>query len=397
MLPVLWVVLSQLDIAFKLDNQLTQIADVFSEADTVRAGELYADQGFLKNAGLPDILYGARFAKEGSLGVFPELKTLIYTHYPPGPYWLCGAATVIFGKGQISKFRLIPIAAFAIGVGVFGWSLFLIFGMAGTFLVTLLLSLVPVFSNMMHGLHHQSYALAWLLLQWGLLLRVIYLDHPLTRGSMGGLFLVGFLQGWNSLDYFFLLSLSGLVIHFIKPPSTLSKAISKNEWIAILLPIFGFLLAFAIHVFQNSLYFGSAKAAIEDFLSAAHARLYGDSGDFNYRDAELLGFFSIIKYYAANFFTDPRYLGSLGTGLLLLMSAVIVTGPATYGLASVLALATSFLWIVWMRGHSLIHTHFIPRHFFFVYLVVTLCFVVRVRELGSKNLNKMVTRLKLLA
>lgn len=48
----------------------------------------------------------------------------------------------------------------------------------------------------------------------------------------------------------------------------------------------------------------------------------------------------------------------------------IVLGDArSCGAALALATAVACLWIVVMRGHSLVHQHFIPRHLFLAYFV----------------------------
>ena len=44
------------------------LGDPFSEANSLRAGERYARDGFIVNYGLPASLYGKRFTDEGTLG-----------------------------------------------------------------------------------------------------------------------------------------------------------------------------------------------------------------------------------------------------------------------------------------------------------------------------------------
>ena len=111
--------------SLRYSGQLSPIADPFSEANALRAGEGYAENGFFSNAGLPDLCYGDRFPGRGAWRVeeFPlqfSMSSLkddcIYTHYPPGPDLIAGLLTEICGVGNLGCFRLFPttIAIFSL-------------------------------------------------------------------------------------------------------------------------------------------------------------------------------------------------------------------------------------------------------------------------------------------
>lgn len=89
-----------------------------SRRPTRCTGERYARDGFIVNYGLPASLYGKRFTDEGTLGrlkaqrgrEFTGPENAVYTGYPPGPDWLCGIYTKLFGVERVGLFRIFPVA-----------------------------------------------------------------------------------------------------------------------------------------------------------------------------------------------------------------------------------------------------------------------------------------------
>ena len=150
------------------------------------------------------------------------------------------------------------------------------------------IAIVPMTSNMMHGLHCQSYAFSLLLIQSGLLLSIFRKKIKLKALHLSILFIIGFLQGWLSFDYFFIVSLSALPFALLYSP--LDKREDKKQLLfAVLASAIGFGFAHFLHFIQVAIYYqGSLTAAYNDIFRVGRLRFDESGGSVNFVTSRIL-------------------------------------------------------------------------------------------------------------
>jgi len=236
--------------ARSLGSGVSPSADPFSEANAVRAGINYQQDGFLRNAGLPN-QGGTRYAigvgfcfvvtaeqaraelvragggewetrpiaevieeyqklageatvviaESGSI----ECPDLVYTHYPPGPDYMVGLFLGLFPLDRLWLLRALPLTLTYVGEVWLLWELRKRFGGPLAAIAVGLVSICGAIRLFSHGLHNQGYASALLLVQIAaVLMGVRYWEARTARRlAVGGIATLAFLQGWLSFDFFF--------------------------------------------------------------------------------------------------------------------------------------------------------------------------------------------------
>ncbi len=383
---VAFYVTQQIDVARNLGDGLSTIADPYSEANTLRALDGYRAQGLLSNAGLPDSAFGGRFSRVGHATLAP--RGYVDTHYPPGPMWLAYAMAGVCGAERVACLRTLPIALGAASLAALALGLVALLGPAPGVLATALVVPIPLVTNMMHGLHYQGYAFSLLLLQVLLVLRFYEQGARSSwRGLGSACFALGFLQGWLSFDYFFLVALCPL------PFAALLSDLGRREERRVLVGLVacgaaGFALAHGLHFLQ--------VVAFRDGLAAAAADLFGSARErFDPRLTPELGGFALgpaqtdplmlAGFYLQVLSEHSNYFGfRLGSLLVVLLAGSFLLGGRSFPIrrarvritlgaarpwiaAIALGTVVACLWLVTMRGHALAHQHFIPRHLFLAY------------------------------
>jgi hypothetical protein len=375
--------LRQWQIARSLNDGLSPIANAFSESNSIRAGEGYALRGFTYAWGLPDIIYGARFPDRGDkLRVAPGKIEAIYTHYPPGADWLAGLATMLFGPGEISRFRSIPILIGTAGLLVFAGGLLRFFHThpwkaACAFAVTLLF---PMTTNMMHGLHHHGYTTTLYLAQLAVLLAIVADGFKLSRWQTSALAVLGFLQGWLSFDNFPLVAFSSIPFSIAWWHRRAAETGWREHAAMLLLPTTGYALAHGLHFLQVAAYFGSLKAAYHDLAGAAAYR----SGQ---GEPALggLGTFELFWRYLVQYVPRRRFFGTPLLENLAIFILLVAWSrlwlqrrpPRRFMLdlrwqaipAAAAAVMVGAFWIFVMTQHARHHGNYIPRNFLLAYLL----------------------------
>ncbi|MCX7978594.1 MAG: hypothetical protein N2578_06275, partial [Bdellovibrionaceae bacterium] len=312
---------------------------------------------------------------------------MVYTHYPPGPDWICGFLTTMFGKGEYGKFRLFPLILTAIALAVLGLSVLRVLSPGAGFVFLSVLYSTPLVTKGSIVLYYQGYALALLLIQIGL-----YISKFLHSNQNGGrfdayfLFALGFLQGWLSFDYFFLVSFSVVPFVFLAG-GQIQWPSHRFKIVYYLAPGFGFALAHAIHFLQVVVYYGSFTQALNDFLGAASYRAAGALPD-----GKGISPILNLKNYLLQYPFDERVFGNmwvfviLGAVLAILIArAKVKTGISaeiSEGRGEIFAVVSGFvvslLWVIVMVNHSEIHFDFISRHLFLAAMVVMLVLALQI-------------------
>lgn len=376
-------------------NDVSPIADGFSEANTIRGGVFFHEQGLTKFYGLPDIQYSEILSNRGSKGYewYDKNKpSEAYTHYPPGPEYMSWLGFHVVGVGNFNAVRFLPILLSTL-VGLFfittNFNL-LGGGVRGTLFV-LSLILPPMYSNYMHGLHHQQYA--FLMLQTQMCLAVLFCTQkkrwPLYILSF---FVLGFSQGFMTFDYAFLASLFIIPFYlFFNAPFMTLVSVGLASGL-------GFTIAHIVHFYQVVSFYGDTQKAIEDFTgSAAHrshnAASEADKPNLKY-DPKKIGPFTVMKDYLYRVAGRGKYLSINLMNFIWMLVALKFIKRITFKkgwtfefeitgrdlLALLTAIIISSGWSLAMKQHAHVHG-FIARHYFLCYYFCSLILFSRTKRI----------------
>src|SRR5262249_49497194 len=155
--------------------------------------------------GLGEMSYGNAFDNQGGkrdtlLCGDPLPEKCVYLHYPPLPEILIDVSTIIFGKGRVFAYRLIPLFLKLFSLGALGFRLYRAIGPVRSAIVMWLLGAVPMTSNMMHVFAVHAYVTAFYFLQVAALLVAVSRPVPLRRDVVF-VRLATFLQKCTAFDY----------------------------------------------------------------------------------------------------------------------------------------------------------------------------------------------------
>jgi hypothetical protein len=189
-----WVVAGPVREARGLGDRLSPVADPYSESNAIRGALAYLAHGWTSNAGLPETTFGGVYPETGDLRKFGAASH-VDTHYPPGAMWLTALMKKACGPRPVSCLRTLPIALGALGAAVLALALIAALGPARGLVAAFAAFALPLYSNMMLGLHYQGYALALLSIQLGALLLLFAGARPLALRDLALAAGLGFLQG----------------------------------------------------------------------------------------------------------------------------------------------------------------------------------------------------------
>jgi hypothetical protein len=374
------------------NGKVSKIADGYSESNTIRGGTFFAEQGFTKYSGLPDLCYTDLFPDKGFKQDAKKrggtCHTSVYTHYPPGSEYLIYPSIKVFGNSNLYLIRLQPIFFNFFVSLIFLTMVFTIFPLKKAMEVSLILMFPQMFHNYWHGLHHQGYAFSFMLLQ--LTLVTMMWHHKSVKKIFGYplLFLLGFLHGWMTFDYAFIASFFSLPLFFyFKDEAELS--IWDFLWVAFFSGL-GFTAAHGLHFIEVANYYGSYQEAYNDLFKSAQYRAnnYGETGG-KVKALRDLSPGAVVKDYLWRTAGRFKYTGVnlinyvwivLGLKLIKRIDFKIKDYKFEFNItrSDVFAILTAIfvagLWSMVMRQHAYIHG-FIARHYYLVYLFCTLVLI----------------------
>jgi hypothetical protein len=385
-------------------KDVSPIADGYSEANTIRGGTGFIKNGVTSMSGLPDTCYGDLLGDRGRVGFMRKKKNnptascagRAYIHYPPGPEYMAWLGMSVVGTESYKLLRLLPIALSVI-VGYFFLSTMFSLAGGGTrgLIFGLFLILPPMFTNYLHGLHHQQYA--FLMFQIQICLTVLYMTNKdWKRWWVIGVFaLLGFCQGYMTFDFAFLATLFVVPFYiFFKDDHNVSFFTLVKIGLASGL---SFTLAHALHFFQVINYLGSYDKAIHDFTSSANHRATnsGDLGNaphVKYNPKEI-GLLTVAKDFLWRVSGRGKYLAINLINLIWVVTSLRFIRKITLRkgtvfsfeirnsdlLALLASVVVSSLWSIVMKQHAHIHG-FIARHYYFCYLFCGLILVLRTKK-----------------
>jgi hypothetical protein len=264
--------------------------------------------------------------------------------------------------------------------------------------------LSPTVTDGFVGLHSQGYAFALLLVEIAVAIGVGTRIAPFA--------LLGFLQGWLSFDYVFLVTFTPLAIELAMP--AIEPGYQRRWNLALMRVVLaggGFTVAHALHFLQVWAYWGSLDGALRDFAGAAAHRAGADmvSGPLGYLAQAAFNlriyFYGLHPFstalsfpasvYAADW-TMFRFLGlSLGPWWLLVTLGLMIWNKLdpkseaasirmNWHVVSLTGMATTSLWFVVMVNHGVVHRHFLYRHLFLLFFLMALFAAVTARRLWTE-------------
>ncbi len=398
------LVLKELIYINTFHGQVSPIADGYSEANTIRGATFFHEKGLTHFNGLPDTCYTDLFPNKGIKTRYPtDCSGKAYTHYPPGPEYMGWLGFHLVGLGNFTLLRLLPIfLSILVGIFYIKTSFSLVSGGTRGLIFVSMLILPPMYSNYMHGLHHQQYA--FIMLQTQMCLSILYFTQKAWRnvGVILAFVLLGFFQGWMTFDFAFLATLFVVPFYIYFKES---QQLSFSSLVSIgLASGLSFTLSHLLHLYQVSLYYGDMKAALLDFTgSAAHRAtnaaslreaplikynakeigpltvakdfLYRVAGRGKYLSLNLMNFIWIIlglRFIKRIELNKKKWVFEFDLrtrDLMALLAAVII----------------SSLWSLVMKQHAHIHG-FIARHYYFCYFFCCLIAVTRTHRVKHETI-----------
>lgn len=385
-----------------LGNNLPDV-DPFSEANTLREVRHFLEDGLTKNLGLGTVYYaglydGIGFVAGTEVAAPSVTEAGVYTHYPPGPEYLAYVMARLMGPEPVSRLRLLPVILGLAAMLSLGFAVRARFGATSAWVTMGACAITPCVTDGFIGLHAQGYAAALLMIEIALILRSGRARWPFL--------LLGFLQGWLSFDYVFLVIFSPLAMEAALRRIDCNHSVRwRLAWWRVALAAIGFAAAHGLHFLQVAAWWGSFAQARADLGGAAAHRagagLFVAPADYF---AVLIG---VLKSYFHGLhplnlsltLPEPetpvswsmfRFLGlSLGPWWLVVTVLLMIRDAMTPDTAHrgmrmdwhrvcLIGLLTSSGWFIAMIGHAIEHGHFLYRHLFFAFFVMLLFVAVRV-------------------
>jgi hypothetical protein len=382
-----------------MGDTLLATVDQDSEANALREVDGFRAQGLWHDAGLGQAIFNNRYQGFGFENGDPNLARYltpegVYTHYPPGPEYLLYVAEALFGPEPVSRLRLLPLAVCWAATVFLGLSVRRRFGGTVGWLVMLACLAMSPFYDADIALHMIGYAMALLMVEIGLSLGSY-------RGSLPFIAL-GFLQGWMSFDWVFVVVLAPLALALALPlispgePPRLRQGVMRTCLVAV-----GFVAAHGMHFCEVWAYYGSLGRALSDMADAARfrssiAEIPGISS-YGGKLLFILYFHILSPFPISEFFWRPdaefplrlhvfRFLGlTIGAWWPLVAATLVATDTVRkrMGLATLhllvrwlgitgLGLGVSCTWWIVMQNHAFQHLFLHYRHLFFWFFLSVL-------------------------
>ena len=367
-----------------------------SEANAFREVDGFQKEGFWKNQGLGNVMFGPLFPGSGFVTNDPEDRARmvtpsgVYTHYPPGPEYILFAEQAVLGLNPVWRLRILPLL-FCGGAAIyFGMSIRRRFGPTVGWLMMLAIAVTVPMHDANSSIHFMGYALALLLIEIALSVQQQVRRWPFL--------LLGFVQGWLSFDYAFLVVGTPMAVELSLP--LIEGGTRARLWLAFqrcFLAGLGFLIAHLAHFAEVWAFYGSIADAVADLSNSARYRAVGTQehgvADFVVGALHWINHFVVSSYPVnvplINHVPGPagwlafRFLG-VTLGIWWLAAALVMTVvevqrringlrplhllPRWLGVG-VIGVGTCSVWWVIMQKQTSEHIHLFYRH-------LSVCFVL---------------------
>lgn len=369
----------ELDRAARTRDLLDDATDPYGEADNVRAADGWLARGFGFGKGLPEIGYGERFERIGGKHD-PEMcasrPDCVYLHNPQGSALVTYVGMRAFGPERLSKVRTVPVWIFVAATLLFLVAVARRLGSARAALVAGVVATVPMYANMAHGLCYHGLSLSFLFVLWASLLA------RRARVAALGVAIASFVLGTLAYENAFVCAFSPLAFAAF-------RGLRRRPTIVLCLVAgLGFTLAQVVHFAEVVAYLGGLGPALADLGAAGHkrtvAQLAGRSAPLG--AGELVADY-LFKHVPKPEFASLAFVPVYVVAFLLSFVRAPLRGTAfrfapPRGAAFALAIGfvAPLVWIVLLRQHATIHTHFLPRMFTLPLTVAALVAVASFRR-----------------
>lgn len=328
--------------------------DAFSSRNVHSASMWFKDMGYTKTRALPVLNYTGNFNPEG---------TETYTHYPPLPDILGGIYARVLNTKNPYTLAIVPILL----------SIFFFFFLKivlkkiipdpkAAFIAWLVMVISCYFICWADDLHQHLYTE---LLKWAYVYILYrYFTETKKRWMMPALCGIYFIQSWLTYESvpFLAIVTVGFSIIFTKKIFTLSC------FLLLVMPV----LAVALHLFQNYLYFGNWHDVIADMRNAFLKRTTGTGEMSNElgRSVQLYDFYR-MGYYEFWFRLGRMFSIPAIPFIFFALLAMIrlYKQHRTHFKIAIVFLLAGIAWILVMPQHALIHTFTIKHMAMFVAFV----------------------------
>jgi len=327
--------------------------DGFSDINTLSSAWYFHDHGFVKTAFLPVHEYQTN-----------SNEPQVYTHYPALPNILAGFYSTILDSKSESSLRIFP---FLLSIAFFFLIYFILNEWIATKEIAFLAASILVCSNYFiawaDNLHQHLYGE---MLKWTFTY-LLYKHHENQCKSISlylTLFLIMMIQVNISFEQPVILGIMTLGFAIVY-----QKRIFTAETIGFFIAL---CLGFGLHLYQNTLYFGSWNATIEDLKHAFVYRTTG-GGSMDKGTEAAFSFVNIFEFPFIWFNRLERYFILPGwfvlTIYLLHYKQIHALKDKAIQLIWVFA-ASALIWSFVMSQHAYIHS-FTAKHFAFWYGIIT--------------------------
>jgi hypothetical protein len=362
---------------------LSRWADGYSEAGSLRGAEGFTNLGFFQNCGLSDVSYGHRYPEDGLTrpsGIDPN--DTIYHGYPPGSEWITAVQMRFFGAEHPWRLRIFPTAFGMAAATIFLLALIKTIGAPRALFVYLVCLLAPMFTNMTHSLYYHGYAFGLLLVQVAMLLVIFASPRPLRVGSLLLSFALGFVQGWLSFDYCFVVTFAAIPIALLIAPR-FDRSVMWTLAFLVVASGLGFGVALGLHFLQSAVYFGSIRGALAEYAFRSH-KTYAVAEKLKDYPTGALLLRGLIEYGRAylrwtQLFSPASIIVTGATLAAVFLSRASFTVGRSFRLVAtfahsprilagiVSALVIGLMWLFAKPFHAFNHLAFVGRHLFLFY------------------------------
>lgn len=350
----------------KIGNTFGEGIDGTTEITTIYSANDFVKNGFTRNYFLPTYP-GHGFDSQAHLRTEP----FVYTHYLPAPSWVLGVVFKIFGTKSVWLGRLIPHTLTVLAILFFALMMAEFSKSTVVGCLSGVLFLVPrALTTWSICLYGHSYALAFLIFLLGLLIRM----HLQKDARAGYAWLLGLVFGFLQMEFEF----DWVPLTFLMIPGFwlvlpgLSRAQFLRVWIGFFLGCCG---AAALQMVLVSLYFGSFRAALDDYILWGKWRSSDNGPAEHIKELVQLRVHNMLRMYHAQAYgaTGFHALQMVALSILALClgyAGKVLKKPALWrGVGAVLCFYfAAAAWTIGMRQHSFIHVHFIPRHYIALFI-----------------------------
>jgi len=315
----------------------------------------------------------------------------VYTHYPAGSDLINFVLISILGPSKeigidpalsLDKFRFFPLIIFIIGFIFFRKFLNITLNNNWlSYLIALLIFLIPAFDRYKLSLYYYSYAFSLMLIMYFVTAK--YLIKP-KKLLLILLFIMGIVQMWFSFDLLPMILISIFSISFLPFVKNIKSILVKPSIMVLL----GFIAGFIMRLFHNNLYFNNWGNTITELINTF---LWRSTGTYAGMAPDSFYIEQILRNYNSTYITSNLFFGiqiQVFAFILLVILALLiyklrVDKYKRLFLYLLLSIVSSYIWVYVMRNHSAIHYFVLTRQFAPMFIAIFITIFILLSDLLS--------------